>query len=235
MSDTKKDTDKKAPSDEQTKPELSTVTSIQPLRCHESLANFSQEQQIKTFINNNIKFSETVDKKILERNAQGQHPAYFLLTCVDSRLTPNALVGMDPGNILIHRNIANTCFQDDIPSNAAITFAVEILKIKNLIVMGHQDCSGLIFSMTGNELPYMGSYLTRIREVYEEHQEELDEIKDTTQKHIRLAEFNAIKQAQRMLKHPCVVTMRKKEGWPKVYAMVYHFSDGLLHDLKVPN
>ena len=87
------------------------------------------DNQIKELYNRNQVYSQLIDKELLKQNMKGQEPAYFVLACVDSRLMPSDIIGMAPGDVLCHRNIANTCFEDDQSVNSAITFATEILKI----------------------------------------------------------------------------------------------------------
>ena len=144
---------------------------------------------------------------------------------------PSDIIGMAPGDVLCHRNIANTCFEDDLSVNSAITFAVDILKIKHLVVMGHQDCGGLLFSMKGTDKPYMSLYLKRLREAYETHKDEIDSIEDKLRKSQRLAEVNAIMQAYKVLKHPVVQQVRQTTGYPKVHAWVYTMENGFIKDL----
>lgn len=190
------------------------------------------EDQIQEAKNRNLIYSQVIDKDLLKMNMQGQAPAYFVISCVDSRIVPSDIMGMAPGDVLCHRNIANTCFEDDISVNSAITFATEILKIKHLVVMGHQDCGGLLFSINGNDQPYMGDYLKRVRHVYEKHQDEIDGIDDKLRKSQRLAEHNAICQATKVLNHPLVKKSREQTGYPKIHAWVYTMENGLLKDLE---
>lgn len=188
--------------------------------------------QINEAKKRNVLYSQVIDKELLKQNMKGQEPAYFVLTCVDSRVMPSDIMGMAPGDVLCHRNIANTCYEDDLSVNSAITFATEVLKIKHLIVMGHQDCGGLLYSIDGNSKVYMGEYLKRVREVYENNQDEIDSIDDKLRKSQRLAEVNAIHQAYRVLKHPEVQKSRSETGFPQIHAWVYTMENGLIKDLE---
>ena len=196
------------------------------------ISSMPADDQIEEAKKRNLLYSEVIDKELLKLNMQGQSPAYFVLSCVDSRVVPSDILGMAPGDVLCHRNIANTCFEDDITINSAITFATEVLKIKHLIVMGHQDCGGLLFSIKGNDKPYIGEYLKRVREAYEKNPEEIDSIECKSRKSQRLAEINALIQAYRVLKHPVVQESRKETGYPKIHAWVYTMENGLIKDLK---
>ena len=189
------------------------------------------EQQIQEVKTRNIEYSRLIDKDLLADNRAAHKPSYFVLTCVDSRIMPADIMGMVPGDVLVHRNIANRFPEEDLSVNSAVTFATEILGIKHLIVMGHQDCGGLAFSMTDNNLPYLGDYLKKTKEAYNAHKHELDNIEDKWKKNTKLAEYNALMQAERIFKHPVVQQKRNETGYPKVYATIYWLEDGLLRDL----
>lgn len=204
---------------------FSAVTrKLQPRTLHPN----KQMEEVKM---RNREYANNIDKAVLAENKASHKPTYFVLTCVDSRIMPANIMGMSPGDVLTHRNIANRCQHDDLSVNSAITFATEVLGVKHLIVMGHQDCGGLINSLTDNKMPYIGEYLKNVREVYETHKEELDGIQDSYKKHTKMAEHNALLQAKRVLSHPVVQKQRSETGYPKVHAMVYLFDNGLLQDL----
>ena len=196
------------------------------------VSSLTPEKQIEEALKRNRIYSSIIDKDLLKENLQGQKPAYFVLSCVDSRLVPSNVMGMAPGDVLCHRNIANTCFEDDLSVNSAITFAIDVLNIKHLIIMGHQDCGGLIFSINGNNKCFMGDYLKRVRKTYEDHHVEIDEIQNKLYKSQRLAELHAISQAHHVLNHPLVQKHRNSTGYPKVHAWVYILETGLIKDLE---
>ena len=194
--------------------------------------SMTPEEQIAEALKRNRVYAHIIDKDLLKTNLQGQRPAYFVLSCVDSRLIPSDVMGMAPGDVLCHRNIANTCFEDDLSVNSAITFAIDVLHIKHLIVLGHQDCGGLLFSIKGNNKCFMGEYLKRIRKTYEDHHVEIDGIQNKLLKSQRLAEIHATVQAYQMLNHPLVSKYRNSTGYPKIHAWVYIMETGLIKDLE---
>lgn len=189
------------------------------------------ERQIQEVKTRNLEFANNINKDVLAENKAMHSPTYFVLTCVDSRIMPANIMGMDPGDVLVHRNIANRAPNEDLSVKSAVTFATQVLGVKHLIVMGHQDCGGLINSLTNNTMPFLGDYLKGVREIYETHKEEIDGITDKYQKHTRMAEHNALLQAKRVWEHPVVQSQRAQTGYPKVHAMVYLFDNGLLKDL----
>ncbi|GAA5317007.1 MAG: carbonate dehydratase [Candidatus Pelagadaptatus aseana] len=167
------------------------------------------------------------------RLAEGQSPEYLWIGCSDSRMPANQLVGMDPGSIFVHRNIANVVPPSDINCLSVIQYAVEALKVKHIMVVGHYGCGGVCASMEDQNLGLIDNWLNHIRTVQSRHEQELNACATLEQKQDLMCELNVKAQVE----HVCQ-TNTVREAWARgqeltVHGWIYRLKDGVVNDLDV--
>ena len=150
----------------------------------------------------------------------------------DSRVTAEELMGAKPGEVFVHRNIANMVSNNDLSAMSVIDYAVSHLKVKHVVVCGHYYCGGVKAAMQSSDLGLLNPWLRSIRDVYRIHQKELDDITDTEERYNRLVELNVQEQCVNVLKTPDV-----QKGWKErhltVHGWVFDVKTGKLIDLKI--
>ncbi|ASP48864.1 carbonate dehydratase [Cognaticolwellia beringensis] len=162
-----------------------------------------------------------------------QNPDYLWIGCSDSRVPANELLGMQPGEVFVHRNIANQVIHTDLNCLSVIQFAVDVLKIKHIIVCGHYGCGGVIASLGDKSYGLIDNWLHHIKDVYRFHKASLDAVEDKTERLKLLCELNVIEQVANV----CNTTILKN-AWEinqnvTVHGFVYNLHDGILKDLNV--
>ncbi|MBL7960883.1 carbonate dehydratase [bacterium] len=165
--------------------------------------------------------------------SQQQFPEYLWIGCSDSRVPANEIVGLQPGELFVHRNVANIVIHTDFNCLSVIEYAVEVLRVKNIIVCGHYGCGGVKASLKDNQLSISDNWLRHIREIAQKHETELSQIKIESERMDRLCELNIIEQVHNV----CNTTIVEK-AWSRnqplaVHGWIYGLTDGLLHDLNV--
>ena len=163
--------------------------------------------------------------------SKGQNPEYLYIGCADSRVTAEDLMGMQPGQVFIHRNIANLVVCTDNNVNAVVQYAVEHLKVKHIIVCGHYECGGVKAALNPSDMGQLNSWLQTLRDVYRLHQQELDALTDAHQRFDRLVELNVLEQCLNIIKIDHVQRAWYKTGYPRVYGWVFDVRTGQLKDL----
>lgn len=158
------------------------------------------------------------DQDYFRNLAKGQDPDFLYIGCSDSRVTAEEIVGAQPGELFVYRNIANVIPNTDISAMSVINYAVVHLKVKHIIVCGHYGCGGVQAAMQPKDLGILNPWLRNIRDVYRLHHEQLDAITDETKRYDRLVELNVQEQCVNVLKTPEVqIGYRKNEltihGW----------------------
>jgi carbonic anhydrase len=162
----------------------------------------------------------------------GQNPEYLWIGCSDSRVPANEITGTKSGQMFVHRNIANMVVHTDMNLLSVLYFAVEVLKVKHIIVCGHFGCGGIVAAMSNNDNGFVNNWLRNIKEVYEKHKTELESITDLKERENRLVELNVIEQVHNLAKTRIVQQAWKKRQL-QVHGWVYGFNNGLITDLKV--
>jgi len=187
----------------------------------------------KIFENNQewVKQKLGVDEDYFKKLAQGQSPEYLYIGCSDSRVTAEDLMGVEPGEVFIHRNIANLVVSTDNNLNAVVQYAVEFLKVKYIIICGHYECGGVKAALNPSDMGQLNSWLQTLRDVYRFHREELDGIDDTQKKFDRLVELNVLEQCLNIIKIDHVQKAWYKTGYPQIYGWVFNVRNGNLIDL----
>ncbi|BBP44175.1 carbonic anhydrase [Thiosulfativibrio zosterae] len=164
--------------------------------------------------------------------SQQQKPEYLWIGCSDSRVPANELVKMDPGTIFVHRNIANLINSSDMNALSVIQYAVEVLKVKHIIVNGHYGCGGVIAAMEDNNPDLIDHWIRPIRKYYQRVQTELDAMPEEARIN-RLCEINVVEQVRNICHIPAVRKAWKKGQELSVHGFIYDIKDGCLHDMGI--
>ncbi len=173
------------------------------------------------------------DPDFFVKLSAGQNPEYLWIGCSDSRIPAEQITGLEPGDAFVHRNIANLVCNTDLNVMSVITYAVEHLKVKHIVVCGHYGCGGVKAAMTAKDLGLLNPWLRNIRDVYRLHEKELDAIKDDDARYDRLVELNVYEQCRNVVKTASVQQSFAKNKFPVVHGWVFGFNDGLLKDLEI--
>ena len=162
----------------------------------------------------------------------GQNPEYLWIGCSDSRVPANEITNTKSGEIFVHRNIANIVVNTDMNLLSVLYYAVEVLKVKHVIVCGHYGCGGVLAAMENKDQGFVNNWLRYIKEVYDKYSKELDAIPDATARANRLVELNVIEQVHNLSKTK-IVQQHWKSRELEIHGWVYGFDSGLIKDLKV--
>lgn len=173
------------------------------------------------------------DASFLEKLSKDQTPEYLYIGCSDSRVPANEIMGLEPGEVFVHRNVANLVCSIDLNVMAVINYAVRYLKVKHIIVCGHYNCGGVKAAMEPKDLGILNPWLRNIRDVYRLHKDELNAITDEHQRYNRLVELNVEEQCINVVKLASVQQEYVDHGYPKVYGWVFDLNTGILKDLKL--
>lgn len=166
--------------------------------------------------------------------ASGQSPDFLYIGCADSRVPANEIMGLEPGEVFVHRNIANLVVNTDLNGQSVIEYAVTHLEVDHIVVCGHYGCGGVQAAMKPQDLGLLNGWLREIRDVYRHHEAELDAIEDESARYRRLVELNVREQCAAIMKTACVQKSLLRRQKPTVHGWVYDVADGLLHDLEIP-
>ena len=161
-----------------------------------------------------------------------QHPEYLWIGCSDSRVPANEITNTKSGEIFVHRNIANVVVSTDMNLLSVLYYAVEILKVKHIIVCGHYGCGGVLAAMENKDQGFVNNWLRNIKEVYNKHTKELEAITDFTERANRLVELNVIEQVHNLAKTR-IVQQHWKSRELEIHGWVYGVNNGIIKDLKV--
>ncbi len=189
-------------------------------------------KQIFTNNENWIQEKLDVDKDYFNNLSKGQSPEVLYIGCSDSRVTAEELMGVNPGDVFVHRNIANMVSNTDLNVQTVINFAVRHLEVKHAVVCGHYYCGGVKAAMQSADMGILNPWLRNIRDVYRIHQEELDSVSDEEQRYKRLIELNVQEQCINVIKTAAVQKAIKERGL-QVHGWVFDVKTGKLVDLKI--
>ncbi len=173
------------------------------------------------------------DNEFFENLAEGQNPDFLYIGCSDSRVATEELMGVKPGEVFVHRNIANLVCNNDLNVMSIINYAIHQLQVKHIIVCGHYGCGGVKAAMQARDLGILNPWLRNIRDVYRLHRRELNAIGDEEQRYRRLVELNVEEQALNVIKTAAVQKTYLSEGYPLVHGWVFDMKTGNLIDLKI--
>ncbi len=171
------------------------------------------------------------DPQFFRRLSQQQAPKYLWIGCSDSRVPANQIVNVAPGEVFVHRNVANVVVHADLNCLSVLQFAVDVLKVEHIMVVGHYGCGGVQAALTGARLGLVDNWLRHVTDVAQKHAAQLDVIELESLRHARLCELNVIEQAINVC-HTTIVQDAWERGQPlTVHGLVYGLNDGRLHDL----
>ncbi len=174
-----------------------------------------------------------VDPDFFKKLSIAQSPEYLWIGCSDSRVPADQITGTQPGEIFVHRNIANMVVHSDMNMLSVLSYAVEVLKVKHIIVCGHYGCGGVIAAMGNQQYGLIDNWLRHIKDVYRYHHEELDAITDDVQRARRLVEVNVIEQVRDLGKTSIVQNAWNKGQLLHIHGWAYDVADGIINDLNV--
>lgn len=186
-------------------------------------------------LNNNREWSERInreDPEFFQRLSKQQAPEYLWIGCSDSRVPANQVIDMAPGEVFVHRNIANVVVHTDLNCLSVIQFAVDVLKVKHILVVGHYGCGGVHAALHGTRVGLADNWLRHVSDVAEKHEGCLHHAQDS-ERHDRLCELNVIEQVQNV----CLTTI-VRDAWARgqeltVHGWVYSLRNGLVSDMAI--
>jgi carbonic anhydrase len=192
--------------------------------------------RLENLLENNKSWTESIRSKdpvFFEKLSQQQTPEYLWIGCSDSRVPANEIVGLLSGELFVHRNVANAVIHTDLNCLSVLQFAVDVLKVRHVIVCGHYGCGGVRAAMERQRLGLVDHWLRHIRDIHQKHENSLREVADETQRWDRLCELNVMEQVNNVC-HTTIVQGAWERGQPlAVHGWIYSIRDGLLHDLDV--
>lgn len=176
---------------------------------------------------------ETSDPEFFVNLAKAQNPDYLWIGCADSRVPANVIIGTPPGEVFVHRNVANLVVQTDLNCLSVIQYAVEALKVKHIIVCGHYGCGGVKAALEDAQLGLIDNWLRHVQDVAHKHHDRIANLPDEQARHDKLCELNVMEQVRNVCRTTIV-----REAWARgqnlsVHGWIYALHDGLLKDLGI--
>jgi len=188
-------------------------------------------KSLEDLLRNNRSWAERVrldDPGFFERLSRQQAPKYLWIGCSDSRVPANQILGLDPGEVFVHRNVANLVVHTDLNCLSSIQFAVDLLKVEHILIVGHYGCSGVHASLTGSRVGLADNWLRHVGDVAQKHAALLDALEPGSMRHQRLCELNVIEQVANV----CQTTV-VQDAWTRGQTLTVHGWIYGLHDGKV--
>jgi carbonic anhydrase len=171
------------------------------------------------------------DKEYFRRLVGLQAPEFLWIGCSDSRVPANVITGLEPGEVFVHRNVANIIYPSDLNCMTVLEFAIETLRVKHIIVCGHYGCGGVRAVVDGGG-GLAKQWLTPVHELHDQHHDELARLPDQEARIDRLCELNVRAQVRSLCQAPVLQKARQGSAAPTVHGWIYHLADGRLSDLK---
>jgi carbonic anhydrase len=190
---------------------------------------------IAELFSNNLRWAASKargDPEYFRRLAAQQSPEYLWIGCSDSRVPANEIVGLDPGELFVHRNVANLASPQDANFLSVLQFAVEVLRVRHVIVCGHYGCGGVRAAMSGRRHGLIDHWLQPVRTLYREGAERFDAIADLEARANNLCEHNVAAQVAAIAANPFVEDAWRRRQPLSIHGWVYSIQDGLLRDLE---
>lgn len=173
------------------------------------------------------------DPDFFNRLSKGQQPPLLWIGCADSRVPANEIIGADPGEVFVHRNIANMVVHTDMNMLSVLDYAVNVLKVKHVIVCGHYGCGGVAAAMTNKHIGLIDNWIRHIKDVYRFHMDELNAIEDEGTRLNRFIELNVFEQVLDLAKTSIIQAAWERGQEVHLHGWVYDIKDGLVKDLEV--
>ncbi|MQA23056.1 MULTISPECIES: carbonate dehydratase [Rugamonas] len=191
---------------------------------------------LRDLLANNRRWAESEverDPDFFNRLAQQASPEYLWIGCSDSRVPANELLGLAPGDVFVHRNIANVVVHSDLNALSVLQFAIDVLKVKHVIIVGHYGCKGVHAAMTGTRVGLADNWLRHVQDVHQKHERYLGDVLTSKLRAERMCELNVVEQVSNV----CQTTI-VQDAWDRgqnvtVHGWVYGLKDGKLHDLEM--
>ncbi|WP_301360983.1 carbonate dehydratase [Stutzerimonas nitrititolerans] len=191
---------------------------------------------LEQLFENNARWAEAINKEdptFFAKLAKQQAPEYLWIGCSDARVPANEIVGLLPGDLFVHRNVANVVLHTDLNCLSVIQFAVDVLKVKHILVTGHYGCGGVRASMRDDQLGLIDGWLRTIRDLYYEHREHISTFSTEEAQVDRMCELNVIQQVANV-SHTSIVQNAWHRGQPlEIHGCIYGIKDGIWKDLNV--
>ncbi|WP_026750567.1 carbonate dehydratase [Sediminibacterium sp. C3] len=172
------------------------------------------------------------DPEYFNRLVHVQNPEFLWIGCSDSRVPANEITGTQPGEIFVHRNIANMVIHTDLNLLSVLQYAVDVLKVKHIIVCGHYGCGGVKAAMTNHNFGIINKWIRNIKDVHRFHREEVDAIKDEKAQINRMVELNVQEQVLNLAKTSIIQKAWKERNAPHLHGWVYDLQDGLIKPIQ---
>jgi|SRR5688572_5338791 len=193
------------------------------------------DKPLKLLENNRAWAAERVkrDPTFFTRLEKLQSPEYLWIGCSDSRVPANEIVGMDPGELFVHRNVANVVVHTDLNCLSVLQFAVDVLKVKHVIVCGHYGCGGIRAALDRDTHGLIDNWLRHVQDVERDYQHELDGISDPKQREDRLCELNVAEQIRNVSRTTIVQDAWRRGHDVQLHGWIYGLKDGIITDLRI--
>jgi carbonic anhydrase len=191
---------------------------------------------LQNLLDNNRRWAESQvqrDPDFFNRLAQQASPEYLWIGCSDSRVPANELLGLAPGDVFVHRNIANVVVHSDLNCLSVLQFAVDVLKVKHVIIVGHYGCKGVHAAMTGTRIGLADNWLRHVQDVHQKHERYLGDVLTSRKRAERLCELNVVEQVNNVCQTTIVQDAWDRGQEVSVHGWVYGLKDGLLNDLNM--
>ena len=171
------------------------------------------------------------DPEFFTRLVNQQAPRYLWIGCSDSRVPANQITGLPPGDMFVHRNVANVVVHADLNCLSTIQFAVDVLRVRHIIVCGHYGCGGVLSALRNDTLGLVDNWLRHVQDVLRKHQDQIEALATESERHRRLCELNVVEQVVNVSQTTVVRDAWARDQKVTVHGWVYDISDGLLRDL----
>jgi len=191
---------------------------------------------LQQLLDNNKRWASSAlkeDPDYFDRLAHQQQPDYLWIGCSDSRVPANQITGLAPGEMFVHRNIANIVHATDYNCLSVLQYAVEVLKVKHVIVCGHYGCGGVEAAMGNNENGLVDTWIRQIKETYINHQSEMNDMESHEDRHARMCELNVMAQVDNLCKTKTVQRAWSQGQELTIHGWIYSIFDGVIKDLDV--
>lgn len=185
----------------------------------------------------NTKWAEDIKRKepdFFSKLGQQQAPEYLWIGCSDSRVPANQIVDLAPGELFVHRNVANLVIHTDLNCMTVLNYAVEFLKVKHVMITGHYGCGGVKAALENRKLGLIDYWLRNIRDVYYNNKEIMDELTDSDERIDRLCELNVVQQVENLARSNIVQNAWARGQELSIHGWIYDIHDGILHKLMPP-
>jgi carbonic anhydrase len=190
--------------------------------------------ELDALLESNRRWAESVKRSqpdFFRQLSQQQHPKYLWIGCSDSRVPANQILGLAPGEIFVHRNVANVVVHADLNCLSVMQFAIDVLKVEHIMLVGHYGCGGVRAALDGQRHGLVDNWLRHVGDVLQKHREAFDAIDTSSMKHARLCELNVVEQVVNVCQTTVVQDAWDRGQKLEVHGLVYSLFDGRLRDL----